>query len=115
MYSLVLLVASALLFTLAFTPLVRIASTLLGWLDRPGPRKVHRAPGPRTGGISILGGCAVALVFLMYSPLGGSPSVVAALPGVWALLPAVLVAFATGLLDDILGLKPWMKFLDRKS
>ena len=31
--------------------------------------------------------------------------------GIRALLPAVVVAFATGLLDDLLGLKPWMKLL----
>jgi UDP-GlcNAc:undecaprenyl-phosphate/decaprenyl-phosphate GlcNAc-1-phosphate transferase len=111
MYSLALIAVSAFLLTLAFTPLVRIVSTRLGWVDQPGPRKVHTTPVPRTGGIAILGGCAVAFLILFYSPLGGSRSVGAALPGVWALLPAILVAFATGLLDDLLGLKPWMKLL----
>src|SRR5579862_3581768 len=110
-FSLILLAVSALLFTLAFTPLCRIACTRLGWVDHPGNRKVHRTPVPRTGGIAILAGYAVAFLVLIYSPLAASRSVAAALPGVWALLPAVLVAFATGLLDDVLGLKPWMKIL----
>src|ERR1017187_2581266 len=111
MYSLALLAISALLLTLAFTPIVRTVSARLGWLDQPDPRKVHLAPVPRTGGVAILGGYAVAFLILFYSPLGGSRAVDAALPGVWALLPAVLVAFATGLLDDVFGLKPWMKIL----
>jgi UDP-GlcNAc:undecaprenyl-phosphate GlcNAc-1-phosphate transferase len=111
MYSLALLAISALLLTLAFTPIVRTVSARLGWLDQPDPRKVHLAPVPRTGGVAILGGYAVAFLILFYSPLGGSRAVAAALPGVWALLPAVLVAFATGLLDDVFGLKPWMKIL----
>src|ERR1035441_9810398 len=111
MYSLALLAISALLLTLAFTPIVRTVSARLGWLDQPDPRKVHLAPVPRTGGVAILGGYAVAFLILFYSPLGGSRAVAAALPGVWALLPAVLVAFATGLLDDLLGLKPWMKLI----
>ena len=56
-------------------------------------------------------GYAVAFLILFYSPLGGARTVAAALPSVWALLPAGLVAFATGLLDDVFGLKPWMKIL----
>jgi UDP-GlcNAc:undecaprenyl-phosphate GlcNAc-1-phosphate transferase len=111
MYSLSLLVVSALLLTLAFTPVCRTVCTRLGWLDRPGPRKVHRAPVPRTGGIAILLGYAVAFLVLLYSPLGAARTAAAALPSVWALLPAVLVAFATGLLDDVFSLKPWMKLL----
>ena len=75
----------------------------LGWVNCPVPRKVHLAPVPRTGGIGIPGGYAVAFLVLSYSPFGGSHSVAAALPGVWALLPAVLVAFATGLIDDVIG------------
>jgi|GEM_PF-6341799 len=101
MYSLALLTISALLLTLAFTTVVRTASARLGWVDRPGPRKVHTVPVPRTGGIAIVGGYAVAFLILFYSPLGGGRVVAAELPGARALLPAVLVAFATGLADDI--------------
>ena len=111
MFSLALLAVSALLFTLAFTPVCRTACIRLGWVDQPGPRKVHQAPVPRTGGIAILFAYALAFLILFYSPLGGARAVAAALPSVWALLPAVLVAFATGLLDDVFGLKPWMKIL----
>ena len=111
MYSLALLMISALLLTLAFTPVVRIVSARHGWVDRPGPRKVHRSPVPRSGGIAILGGYAVAFLILFYSPLGGARAVAASLTSVWALLPALLVAFATGLLDDVFNLKPRMKLV----
>ena len=111
MFSLTFLALSALLFTLAFTPLCRAVCILLGWVDKPGPRKIHQAPTPRTGGIAILGGYGVAFLILFYSPLSGGRAIAAALPSVWALLPAVLVAFATGLLDDVFGLKPWMKLV----
>jgi UDP-GlcNAc:undecaprenyl-phosphate GlcNAc-1-phosphate transferase len=111
MYSLALLACSALLLTLGFTPVCRMICTRLGWLDKPGGRKVHRTAVPRTGGVALLAGYAMAFVVLFYSPLGGARAVAAALPNVWALLPAVLAAFATGLLDDIFGLRPWMKFL----
>lgn len=109
MYSLALLAVSALLLSLAFTPVVRITCARLGWVDQPDQRKIHLTPVPRTGGIAILAGYAVAFLVLFYSPFGGAHAVAAALPGVWALLPAILVAFGTGLLDDIFGLKPWMK------
>jgi UDP-GlcNAc:undecaprenyl-phosphate GlcNAc-1-phosphate transferase len=109
MYSLTLLAVSALLFTVILTPLCRAACIRLGWVDRPGPRKVHETPTPRTGGIAILGGYGIAFAVLYYSPLSGAHAIATALPSVWALLPAILVAFATGLLDDVFGLKPWMK------
>src|SRR5450759_4286576 len=95
MLPLLILAVSALLLTLAFTPACRALCTRLGWVDIPDLRKVHRGPIPRTGGIAILLGYAVAFLVLFYSPLGGARSVAAALPGVRALLPAVLVAFAT--------------------
>src|ERR1039458_546246 len=109
MFSLALLAVSALVLTLVLTPLCRIACTRLGWVDHPGHRKVHTTPIPRTGCMAILLGYGAAVLILIYSPLSVAPSVATALPKVWALLPALLVAFATGLCDDIFGLKSWMK------
>jgi UDP-GlcNAc:undecaprenyl-phosphate GlcNAc-1-phosphate transferase len=99
------------LLTLALTPLCRILCRRLGWVDKPDSRKVHRGPIPRAGGIAILAGYAAALAFVRFSPLWASYFVDWSPLSVRALLPAVLVAFATGLLDDIFGLKPWMKIL----
>lgn len=100
----------AFLSTIAVTPLCRIVSRRLGLVDPPGGRKVHLVPIPRTGGIAILFGYAVGLSLLL-SPLRGLPSMQWGQAEVRALLPAVFIIFATGLLDDIVGLKPWMKIL----
>jgi UDP-GlcNAc:undecaprenyl-phosphate GlcNAc-1-phosphate transferase len=108
---LVILAVSALLFTLALTPATRSLCRRLGWVDHPDLRKLHRGPIPRAGGIAILAGYAAALAIVRVSPLWASYSTTWAPFSVRALLPAVLVAFATGLLDDIFGLKPWMKLL----
>src|SRR5450432_1428880 len=107
--TLTLLAVFALLLTLAITPLCRAVCNRLGWVDQPGIRKVHVTAVPRTGGIAIFVGYAVALSMVLLFPYHGEHALQGALPGVWHLLPAVLVVFFTGLLDDILGLKPWMK------
>ena len=110
MMALALLAVSALLLTLLITPACRAVCRRLGWLDRPAPRKLHRAPIPRTGGIAIFLGYAASLALLRFLPLGDASSPLAgAAHSVWTLLPALLVAFATGLLDDLRNLKPWMK------
>ena len=111
MLSLLILAVSALLLTLAVTPACRALCKRLGWVDKPDLRKVHRGPIPRAGGIAILFGYAAALALVRFSPLWASYSVTWSSLSVRALLPAVFVAFATGLLDDIFGLKPWMKLL----
>jgi len=85
----------AFLLTALLTPVCRAASKRLGWVDHPDTRKLHRTPVPRAGGIAILLGYAVPMAFR----------------GEWSILPAVLAAFATGLLDDLVGLKPRIKIL----
>jgi UDP-GlcNAc:undecaprenyl-phosphate GlcNAc-1-phosphate transferase len=106
--TLALLAVFAFLLALALTPLCRAACNRLGWVDQPGIRKVHLIAVPRTGGIAIFVSYAAALTMLLLLPQG-TRALGGALPGVLHLLPAVLVVFFTGLLDDILGLKPWMK------
>src|ERR1035437_4096753 len=111
MLPLAILAVSALLFTLSLTPACRALCTRVGWVDKPDLRKLHRAPIPRAGGIAIFLGYAATLALIRISPLWDSYSVAWAPLSLRALLPAILVAFATGLLDDIFGLKPWMKLL----
>jgi len=112
---LLILAISALLFTLALTPACRALCRYFGWVDHPDLRKLHRGPIPRAGGIAILAGYAAALAILRLSPLWAAYNATWAPLSVRALLPAVLVAFATGLLDDLFTLKPWMKFLGQIS
>jgi len=103
MMSLAIPAAFALLLSLLLTPACRAAGRRFGWVDHPDIRKLHRAPVPRTGGIAIFLGYAAALILMRGTP-GDSGTHHA-----WTILPAVLAAFATGLLDDLVNLKPWTK------
>ena len=84
--------------SLALTPVCRGAALRLGFVDRPdGGRKIHLRPVPRVGGVPIL------IAWLLAS------CVLAPERQTVALLPAVLVIFAAGLADDLVGLRPWQK------
>ena len=112
MYSLLFLSLTA--FTLSFllTPLVRNLCLRLGCVDRPDQRrKLHACPIPRVGGLPVAFAYLAAFGLLMLSPLKGGDVIDQSLPLVWKLIPAAVVVFATGLLDDLLGLKPWQKLL----
>jgi UDP-GlcNAc:undecaprenyl-phosphate GlcNAc-1-phosphate transferase len=83
---------AAFVLTLLLTPACRAASKRFGCVDYPGVRKLHQTPIPRAGGIAI---------FLSYAAAVCTHS--------WIILPAVFVAFATGLLDDLVSLRPKTK------
>jgi UDP-GlcNAc:undecaprenyl-phosphate GlcNAc-1-phosphate transferase len=106
------LVASGLVVTLAVTPLVRYLSVRASLVDSPGGRKVHTTAIPRLGGIGIFAGfAAVLLVQVAGETWFKWPSALAhvdlALLGVVA---GLAVIFAVGLVDDLRGLTPGVKF-----
>jgi UDP-GlcNAc:undecaprenyl-phosphate/decaprenyl-phosphate GlcNAc-1-phosphate transferase len=110
MYSVAALVLCSFLISLLVTPLCRKVAARCGWVDHPGEaRKIHRNPVPRIGGVPILFGYGLAMAILILSPLNAGHAVAAALPSVLVLMPGLLLVFATGLIDDIVGLKPWHK------
>ena len=94
----------ALLLTLLLTPACRAACKRFGWVDHPDIRKLHRSPIPRTGGIAIFLGYAATLMLMRWTLPGDSSA-----HNAWTMLPAVLAAFVTGLLDDLVNLKPRTK------
>ena len=86
--------------SLALTPVCREVAKRLGFVDRPDHfRKVHTGLVPRVGGVPIL----VASLFASF--------VLAPERQTAALLPAVLMIFAVGLWDDLIGLLPWQKLV----
>jgi len=110
MYSLTAVGIAALLLTLALTPLVRNLAVRLGWVDHPDRRrKLHLSPVPRAGGVAIILAYGASFAILWVSPLQGGNLVERALPFVWKLVPAAVLVFLIGLLDDLVGLKPWQK------
>lgn len=86
-----LIIASATLFAVAATPIARRAAFRAGVIDRPDPRKIHRAPIPLLGGAAIYSAFILALVFF------GDRAYVR--QAISILLGATLVSFA-GVWDD---------------
>ncbi|HVX65313.1 MAG TPA: MraY family glycosyltransferase [Bryobacteraceae bacterium] len=110
MHSLTFLGLSALGLALALTPVFRRLYFRLGWFDRPDSvRKLHSRPIPRAGGVPLIAAYGASFALLMFSPLEGGELIRQALPLAGRLIPAALVVFATGLLDDLIGLKPLEK------
>jgi UDP-GlcNAc:undecaprenyl-phosphate GlcNAc-1-phosphate transferase len=112
MYSFLFLAASSLLICLALTPLCRDLFRRAGMLDHPDQsRKTHARPIPRMGGIPIAIAYAGSFGLLLLSPLHAGSILSEHLPLVCKLLPAAALIFATGLIDDLVGLKSWQKLI----
>ncbi len=98
--------ARALVFSLVLTPICRDIFRSFHVVDSPDAgRKLHRQPIPRIGGIAI--GLSYVLAYIFSESrdqiLFGGDSLI------WRLLPATVTVFGVGLVDDLLGLKPWQK------
>lgn len=74
------------------TPIAARVATLLGFVDQPGPLKVHRRPVPYFGGVAVLVAVAVPV-------LGARPSY----------LVPIALACALGLADDRADLPPLLR------
>jgi len=110
MYSLIFLALLSFLLALLITPLVRNAARRWNLVDRPDAhRKLHQSPVPRVGGIAIALSFVGAFALLVVAGFKGGLLILDSIPVVARLAPALLVIFATGLLDDLIGLKPWQK------
>jgi UDP-GlcNAc:undecaprenyl-phosphate GlcNAc-1-phosphate transferase len=110
MFSLGITSGVAFLLALLVTPVWRKLCRRLGWVDRPdGDRKLHSVPIPTAGGVAVLVAYLGAHCILILSPLSGKLLVHAGMPVTWRILPGVLLVFAIGLIDDLLGVKPWQK------
>ena len=93
------------------TPVVIRAAAVWGIYDAPQDgRRVHTQPLPRIGGVAVflsvlagLGAMAIAVLSGVVEPVGSRNFLVGILLG-------GAVIFATGLIDDIRGLRPISKF-----
>jgi UDP-GlcNAc:undecaprenyl-phosphate/decaprenyl-phosphate GlcNAc-1-phosphate transferase len=110
MYSLLFLACSSFLLSLVLTPLCRNLFRRLNLVDHPDQRrKYHNSPVPHLGGIPIALSYLAACGLLILTPLKGGLLVSRHLDVAWKLLPAAAVVFVTGILDDLIALKPWQK------
>lgn len=94
---------AALLLTFALIPRLRALAKQIRLIDRPGQRKVHEAPVPVIGGISIF--IATAASLLMVSPYVSGIGVYTPLFIASALL------LIMGVLDDRFDLSPVLKLI----
>jgi UDP-GlcNAc:undecaprenyl-phosphate GlcNAc-1-phosphate transferase len=104
------LALTSFLLSLSLTPLCRNLARRFGLFDNPGdPRRIHKEPIPRVGGVAI-----GVSYFSCYLVVCAFPSIHLQLqsPGlmqIYTLAPAAMVMFATGLLDDLIDLTPLQK------
>src|ERR1039457_1153432 len=106
MGTLIWLALRAFVFSLILTPIIRDIFRVFDLVDRPdSSRKTHAYPIPRVGGIAVLISYLLASYFTPALRADTSLSLVA------RLLPAILVIFTTGLIDDFVNLKPWQKLV----
>ncbi len=112
MYSVIFLGVLSFVLALILTPLVRNRFRHWGVVDHPDDhRKHHGQAVPRVGGIALVIAYVCSLGLLALTPLSAGSIIKTALPFAFRFLPAVLLIFGTGLLDDLIGLRPWQKFL----
>lgn len=110
MYSLVLIAALSFVLSLVLTPIVRDHFLRRHIVDRPdGVRKLHAGSIPRVGGIAILFAYGTSILVTLTLPEPYGYTMRQDFPNIGKLLIATALVFATGLLDDLIGLKPWQK------
>jgi len=105
---------TALVVTYLLTPWIRELARRYGVVDLPSERRPHKHPTARGGGFAVFLGvnaaCLMALAFPPGTRAGGFDL------HWWAgFAPASLVLLIVGLVDDIRGLKPWMKLLGQAT
>lgn len=108
-YHLVAFLVAALV-VLWSTPIVKKIGLKSGYVDLPNPRKVHKHPMVRLGGISIFLGSEIALLIVAISGgFGDLPPAAAA--EVWGVIIGGMLYFSIGLADDLFTLTPWSRLL----
>jgi UDP-GlcNAc:undecaprenyl-phosphate/decaprenyl-phosphate GlcNAc-1-phosphate transferase len=88
----------AALVVLATTPLAARLARAVGAVDHPSDRRIHRDPTPRLGGLALLAGFLVPVLF--YFPEGSQER---------ALVTGAILITLLGAVDDIWGLTPAVK------
>jgi UDP-GlcNAc:undecaprenyl-phosphate GlcNAc-1-phosphate transferase len=99
-FALVFLVA--LLGALGLTPLAIRLARRLGWLDEPAPRRLHRVPTPRIGGLPLALALLIALAVTLPYPRSDGNEI----PRLGGLALGIAIVAVVGLIDDVRELKP---------
>src|SRR5712691_2717865 len=112
MYLLLLLGTISFGLAFALTPLCRDLFLRFGLVDQPDhERKIHSRGVPRIGGVPVALAYVVPIAIVFLSSFSHTAHLGARLPFRWEFPLAAFVVFATGLIDDVHGLRPWQKLL----
>lgn len=103
----ILVFLTAFILALVMTPLTARLAVRLGWLDLPTPRRQHRIPTPRLGGIPLF----IAFLAALAVSLPFSRSDVNEPPKLVGLLLGLTVVAIVGAYDDVRELKAFPQFL----
>ncbi len=93
-----MILLTALVTALVMVPQSTRLALVLGGIDHPDARKVHRIGTPRLGGIAIM--LSLLLAVLLFMDISGE---------LWGFLAGALIIFLTGLVDDLATLTPRQK------
>ncbi|MFT4112070.1 MraY family glycosyltransferase [Silvibacterium sp.] len=92
------------------TPLCRDLALRFHLVDKPdNVRKLHETPIPRLGGVAIAIAYAGSLATAFLLTPANEKIYVRHHEILLALIPATAIIFVTGLLDDLVDLRPWQK------
>jgi len=91
---------TALLLSLVFTPISNKIANLLGVLDAPSSRKIHKTSIPRLGGLAIASSLFLSIILC-----------VKLTTFYWAFILGGAVIVFVGLIDDKVGISPRLKFV----
>ncbi len=93
--------------TALVTPPTRRLATLIGAVDREGPRRAHHGTTPRLGGVPLAIGVTVGVICAW---LWSSPWYVSD-PRCWGLVAGATIILGLGIYDDIREIKPRHKLV----
>lgn len=92
------------LFTaLLATPLTIWFGRTFNLVDRPDPRKIHRQPIPRVGGVAIFAGIIAGLIPILVNNRAGLGQ------EIWLLLGTITAMFVVGFVDDLRNISSKIK------
>jgi UDP-GlcNAc:undecaprenyl-phosphate GlcNAc-1-phosphate transferase len=109
-----LCVGAAYLISIALIPLVRHVAVHRKLLDLPDDvRRRHERPIPRLGGVGVF--VSVLVIVAIGAVLDERAHLVVLLPFIASIAVGATILFLTGLVDDIVGVRPLVKLVAQSS
>jgi UDP-GlcNAc:undecaprenyl-phosphate GlcNAc-1-phosphate transferase len=95
---------------LALTPLVRRLAQAMGVVDQPSARKIHTAPVPLLGGVSVIAAVGLTILAAIAFEQVTSQNLPFDISAVKPILLGGALVFCVGVWDDCRPLPVWLKF-----